>query len=364
MSAPMDQQITAASIDEVIFGEDPYALLGPAELGKLAETFFAHHYAGCPGFATAADRQAAIDPSRPETYPLMPTSVFKHAEWISVEPAAIEKWCLSSGTRGIESRIGRDQLTLDRLLGSVRAALSLIGDWFEDDLDVVHLGPPHEAAGDVWFPYVMSLTELIFPTTPCFVDGRLDHGLARETVEHSLAQGRHVGLIGPPFAMLDFCEGLDRPLPPGDGITVVSAGGWKRLDGQRLVQAEFDRKVCTALGLVDSERIRDAFNQVELNTVIAECPRRRKHIPPWVRASTRDPGDLSALPPGEPGLLSFVDLSATSYPAIFVGDDLGIVLSDPCGCGKSGDTLQILGRIQRPGERGCALELERRSQAS
>lgn len=356
----MSQQINAAAIDEIIFREQPYAALDSVEAEQLAEEFFEHHLAGCPGFAAAVERQGNVRANCPETYPLIPTSVFKHSQLVSISPAAIDKWCLSSGTRGVESRIGRDQLTLDRLLGSFRAALGLIGEWFEDELDIVHLGPSHEAAGDIWFPYVMSLAELIFPATPCFVDGKLDHRLARETVEDTLAQGRHVGLIGAPYAILEFCEGLAQPMPVNQAITVVSAGGWKRMDGQRLVQADFDAKVCAALGLDDPQRVRDAFNQVELNTVIAECRLRRKHIPPWVYACTRDPADLSARLPGEPGLVSFVDMSAFSYPAIIVGDDVGIVHSLPCPCGEPGNTLEILGRVQRPGERGCALVLEQR----
>lgn len=345
----------------MIFGEAPYAAVEPHQLDSLAEDFFLHHYSKNREFADAVERRECVVSSRPETYPLIPTSAFKHRDLLSISSRAVEKWCLSSGTLGVESRVGRDQLTLDRLLGSLRAALLLMGEWAEDELDIVHLGPSHEAAGDVWFPYVMSLAELIFPSTPCIRDGNLDHRLAQESIATAMAQGRHVGLIGAPYAILEFCRSLDAPLPENKAITVVSAGGWKRLDGQRLERTVFAGKISKALGMTDLTQIRDAFNQVELNTVIAECRLLKKHIPPWVIAIARNPVDFAPQPAGEQGLLSFVDLSAHSYPAAIIGDDIGIVQSTPCECGLPGNTLEILRRVNRQGERGCALVLEQRS---
>jgi len=83
----------------------------------------------------------------------------------------------------------------------------------------------------------------------------------------------------------------------GTGMTVLTAGGWKRFSGQRIERAVFDPRACAAFGLADESQVRDAFNQVELNTVMIECSAHRKHVPPWLYAAARDPDRLTVLRP-------------------------------------------------------------------
>ena len=102
--------------------------------------------------------------------------------------------------------------------------------------------------------------------------------------------------------------------------------------------------------------MRDTFNMVELNTVILECRYHRKHVPPWVHATTRDPRTLSPLPSGVEGVLSYLDPTPVSYPGFVFSDDLGVVFEAvECGCGRLGDVLAISRRIDRVKERVDAL---------
>jgi long-chain-fatty-acid---luciferin-component ligase len=298
--------------------------------------------------------------------PVIPTSSFKQHSVLSVAPEEISKWCVSSGTRGRQSTVGRDRRSLERLLGSIRAGISLIHSWLEDDVEVIHLGPERKEAGDIWFMYVMSLIELSFPTEH-FV--RRDHFHASEAIERIakiLKEGKQdIVVVGPPFRVQDLADAIERHqtrLDGGSRLSVVTAGGWKRLSGISVPRPEFDERISRVFGLREPTQIRDAFNQVELNTVFIECSAHRKHVPPWVYATTRDADRLRPQAVGTPGLLSYLDASAISYPAFIVTDDVGRVDEGECPCGRSGVTMTVERRLTRVSARGCALTLDKRTQ--
>ncbi|NKI19619.1 hypothetical protein HCU74_19610 [Spongiibacter sp. KMU-166] len=296
--------------------------------------------------------------------PKIPTTTFKLADIKSSDCGVIEKWCLSSGTSGLQSRIPRNRLTLDRLLGSVRSSLQLLREWHEHELKIIHLGPDNESAGDVWFPFVMGLTELLYPTASVMdSSGAIHLSTAIEEINDALATTNlHVGIIGPPFAFLQLCKfahqnnivikGLDR-------ITTVTGGGWKRLSGDMIPQVQFREMICHYLGLNSVSQVRDAFNQVELNTLIIECEHHRKHVPPWLYVQTLSPSDLQPLGDNQLGLLGYIDSSCDSYPGIIISDDIGIVSRGRCDCGRYGVFMEIVRRVERGFQGGCALALDR-----
>jgi long-chain-fatty-acid---luciferin-component ligase len=325
-----------------------------------------HHLSACPAYAAYATRMGfdvedafgRVDAL--ERVPVVPSTAFKSARVLSVPEAEVAKWCLSSGTRGTQSRVGRDTRTLDRLLGTVRAGLALLESWHEDELEIVHLGPGQEDAGDVWFPYVMSLVELLYPTRSHVRGGLLDERGAVEHLVRALDRSPHVAVVGAPFLVLALVDAIDRRglrVRGGGRVTVLTAGGWKRFADVAIPRAELDRRAIDALGLEGERQVRDAFNQVELNTVFIECSARRKHVPPWVYASTREPLRLAPQPPGTEGLLSYLDASAQSYPAMLVTDDVGVVDEGRCACGREGVTVTVSRRLERRASRGCALAL-------
>jgi len=243
----------------------------------------------------------------------------------------------------------------------VRASLGLIEEWHEEELVVINLGPGREDTGNVWFQYVMSLIELMYPTCSVVRDGVLNAAHVAALLQSVLTEGRKVGLVGPPFLVLELCQWMRERhirLERSDRITVITAGGWKRHTGAMLPRPAFERVVGEALALGAREQIRDAFNQVELNTVFMECAAQQKLVPPWVFAAARDARALAVLPPGQPGLMSYVDASAKSYPSFLVTDDVGLVRSGPCPCGRAGTRVEILRRLDTRAQKGCALAMD------
>ncbi len=331
---------------------------------------FAWHVEACPMYKRLVLRRG-IDPARVaageialEAIPLIPTSAFKRAEIRSVSEGEVVMLSRSSGTRGPISTIARDRTSLERLLGSVRAGASLIHAWDEDEIEMVHLGPDRAAAGEVWFPYVMSLVELLYPTRHRLVGGAFDVDAAIGDVRSLLDERAHVGVIGPPFLVAELIRRITErkeTIQAGARLTVITAGGWKRFTGAQIQRQEFEARVCEAFHLSGAAQVRDAFNQVELNTVCMECRAHKKHVPAWVHATTREPDGLTALPRGELGLLSFMDASARSYPAFLVTDDVGVVEEGTCACGRVGTTVEIHRRLTSRAQRGCALAIERRT---
>lgn len=356
-----DMTDCAGSIDRLIFETDIFSSeFGSCDLTEISRSFFDHHYNGNAVFARLVDRSKGVDPERPYTYPAIPTSVFKSLDLFSIPADEIELWSTSSGTSGTISRVARDRITLDRLLGNLDAGLRLLGDWHEDEIEIVHLGPSHENAGNVWFAYVMSLAELLHPCTSFAQRGIIDFAAAHRRVMDALADNVEIALIGAPFAIFDFCN-YARSLSgceASDRLTVMTAGGWKRRNGERFAPDGFRRFVQETWNLASDTQIRDAFNQVELNSVAFECEFHRKHLPPWLFAQVRSPYTLEPLEDGATGLLSYVDLSVTSYPCSILADDLGRVSGDACPCGRPGRLLSIERRVERGFARGCAHTLE------
>lgn len=369
MTDVLDYQVLDAvrPIDRAVFG-NAWSLPDDVDARlELVRSSCAEHLEACPPYARfAAKRGFSLDDLRTSAdlhlVPQIPTAAFKRdVPILSCAPDDVAKRCTSSGTLGRRSEVHRDRTTIERLLGSVRQGIDLIGELFEDDVAVLNLGPDHEEAGELWFAYVMSLVELVLPTVHAVRGGSFDpHGSSR--VLDSL-RGRYsrVVLIGPPSLVLEVADASPasaRPPAGVDELTVVTAGGWKRHTGAVLDRDEFTDTVASRLRLTEAHQVRDAFNQVELNTVLLECEQRRKHVPPWLEVIVRDPMTLLPVGLGEPGLLSYLDPTATSYPCFLIADDLGVVEAGPCPCGWHGRTLAITRRVKRKEQWGCALKMD------
>lgn len=333
---------------------------------RLVYEAFERHLRSSPTYRAYAARHGvttASDVSNPELLPVIPTDAFKHQTVLSGEARDVIKWCRSSGTLGSVSTVPRDRASLERLIGSVRVGLQLLDEWQEHELEVLNLGPHRREAGDVWFAYVMSLVEVLYSTTHYVGHGVLDVDRAMLDLEHHLDSVPHVGVVGPPFFVWALAERIrDRRtrINAGGRLTILTAGGWKRASGQTISRPEFTAGLVDGFGLDRADQVRDAFNQVELNTVFLECAGGAKHVPPWVVAVARDPRDLAPVAHGEVGLLSFLDASAASYPGFIVGDDVGTVQEGPCACGRDAVVIDVIRRVERLEAKGCSLTIDGR----
>jgi hypothetical protein len=75
-----------------------------------------------------------------------------------------------------------------------------------------------------------------------------------------------------------------------------------------------------------------------------------KRIPPWVRTRVLDPETMAEVAEGTPGLLVHYDLANLEIPLAIQTEDIGR---------RTGDRLQLDGRLLGSEPRGCSLTFER-----
>jgi hypothetical protein len=169
------------------------------------------------------------------------------------------------------------------------------------------------------------------------------------------AANRPVLIFGSPFLVKDSCLRLIEagaiPLPAHSML--ISGGGWKSFEGERISRAGLLQLVEEALGIPPSHVI-DAYSTSELNCVFSSCAHGLYHVPPLVKPVILD--DLLTVVPGDDvtGRFGFLDPFATSYPGFVITGDLARLVRRHCSCGLSGWALA--GEIQRApdGEvKGC-----------
>jgi Acyl-protein synthetase, LuxE len=179
-------------------------------------------------------------------------------------------------------------------------------------------------------------------------------------LREAVAGNRRVAVFGPPFQVAELCarvraEGTGLRLPPGS--SVLTGGGWKLNEHERVTQAELAERVDGALG-VPRPYLVDAYSTAELNCVLVSCGEGRYHVPPLIEAVVVDDLFMTVHGDDVTGRLGFLDPFARSYPGFFVTGDIGRLVCGGCKCGLSGPAF--VGEIRRaPSEEttGCAAVL-------
>ncbi|MEU3918042.1 hypothetical protein [Streptomyces sp. NPDC029004] len=362
-----------AELDRLIFEDDDWWAMPSADQAALRHRFItaavAHHLEHNADFRTFAESSGftLADLGAPGSLvrvPQFPTRMFKRVEVRSV-PAADCDVFKSSGTSGTQSMVWRDEPSLERLAGSLRPEgdiwRTLYGDVdLDDDGQMVHLGPNRREADGVWISYIMTLVEMFAATRSYVADGVLRLRDVVRDLEGALADGKFVCVAGPPVFMAELLRHMSDntiKLSAGDRMAVITGGGWKKNESTKLDPDRLRSLAMDTFGLASAQQVRDVFNQVELNTAFIECEHHRKHVPPWVEVIVRDPRDLSPVPAGQVGLMSYLDPTARSYPCFLLAEDFGSAETDNCPCGRAGTTVHIDRRMRTSSHHGCALRL-------
>lgn len=295
--------------------------------------------------------------------PVLSSGLFKKIA-IRTQTGSPARACLSSGTRGTQSVVYRDETTIERFVGTVLSGLRKAG-LHSNSREGFILAPAVDDSPGTWFTYVLGLTEMLYDTR-FYVSEETFRPEALYRDLRTRAADSHPVIVGPPSLVLEFLNWMayrEVRLDLGDADGhVVTAGGWKSFTGH-ISREELTSRIGEYLR-IGPRACRDAFNMVELNTVIFECAERRKHLPPWLTVLVRDPRTLEVLPAGDTGILSYLDPTATSYPCFILSDDFGVLREDPCPCGERGQTLEITRRIAVIEERGCSRKMSHYAVAS
>lgn len=291
--------------------------------------------------------------------PLVPAGAFKRMPEVLRTPGKDVVDTTSSGTQGTVSRIPRDNTTMMRFFASVAAGTKELLDLEHSETMVYSIGPTIRESRHLWISYVMAGVSVLHDTDFYVADGQLQ---AKRLMDDLRTASPHVPslIVGPPPMLWDLTRKAAESggLPSHPRRYVITIGGWKRRSGEMVERKMFDAHVSKTLGLAGTSHVRDAFNMVELNTIILECEHHTKHCPPWLYVTARDPWTLKATAERESGVLGYLDPTPTSFPGMILSEDFGWVERKfACPCGVVSDTLHIERRINRLESRGCAMKI-------
>jgi long-chain-fatty-acid---luciferin-component ligase len=296
--------------------------------------------------------------------PLIPVRAFKGPDarsLLSVPLEAIDLEVQSSGTGGIPSVARRDALTTTR---ACLALLALYREFFGIAGGAgLFLCPSSAEAPEMGMVKVFNLFAGLLDDRAYLV--RKFTFDPDEAVLYLRTwagrQTRHV--LGPPFMVARFLRHLEAKelrLPLDPGSFVVTLGGWKRFNRERIGRAALERALQASLDL-RSGSCRDMYGLIESNLLAVECAYGRKHVPPWGHITVRDLHDPAAeVPPGQVGILGILDALGRSYPGFVLTEDMGRI--EPgmvCPCGRTGQVLSCVGRLNKAEPGCCAVTIER-----
>ena len=333
---------------------------------RLIKDSFEYHYINCDDYRNYC-KALKTEPAMIENYddlvkiPLITSSVFKKKNVLSTSENLIVKKCTSSGTQGVISVVNRDEVTLNRFLGSVEETVDQM--FHLDDSLFLNLGPSTDEAEDLWFSYVMSITDMIFPSLNFVVNDVFYPDRVIDSLMMFKDSYETLTITGAPIMyirLLEYMEKNDITIEFGNKVFIITAGGWKKFSGEAISKDELYTKLKKSFIDLEETSIRDVLNMVELNTIWPECESKIKHVPPWVKVIIRSPYDMTPLDNNEMGLISFLDPTSTSYPSFILTSDFGkIVVEDECECGLKGTGIEIIRRVTKGQARGCALKMDK-----
>jgi long-chain-fatty-acid---luciferin-component ligase len=324
-----------------------------------------HLRTGTPYAGYAARLDFGLDllasPGALDRVPVIPSMLFKRAGVAVKHPeSGSTLLTTSSGTQGGISQIPRDDLTLRRFFASIGNLSNEMLEIENPSLRVFNLGPDVKEAPHLWIAYVMAGVSAMLPHGRHYVEG--DTFLLEELLRDlRKLEGERIVVIGPPPILHDLSRAMaarDQRASVAPDSVITTIGGWKRRAGERIERGRFNAGLAEVFGLSPAQ-VRDTFNMVELNTVLMECREQRFHVPPWLYVRARSPATLAVLPPGESGVLGYLDPTARSYPGFILSDDLGTVEeSASCACGRRSDIVRLERRLNTMESRGCALKMD------
>jgi len=276
-------------------------------------------------------------------------------------PAAAEATYVTSGTSSGGERRGRHhvpRVALYRAAALPNLRAHLVRE--DGPLAVLSLIPsPAEAPGS-------SLSGMMGFVAEAWGDpvrwvGHPERGADLAALRGAATEARELGrpalVAGTAFAFVHLLDAMARSgeilaLPAGSRI--METGGFKGR-ARAVERDELYGALESRLGIPPSRMVNE-YGMTELLSQLYEPVLREgagaagRHVaPPWLKVRALDPGTLTPLPAGEPGLLAFFDLANAGSVSHILTQDMGTV---------SADGVRLQGRAEGAEPRGCSLAVE------
>ncbi len=296
--------------------------------------------------------------------PVISTQAFKSGlDLLSVPSDDITIINKSSGTSGTPSLVPRDQITVNRFKQSIKQIIKNIQPIHQGFLAM--MSPSFEEYKDLTMAYMSQVGCELADNYEFYMK---NFTFNPEDVVKSLNKisDRPIWIGGGPMLIMSLANWILNTGQKIETLTelsgISSGGGFKNYTGETISRQKYNDIVSRAFG-VNEKNIRDAYGMTELNAFAMECENHKKHLPPWIHVSIRNPADFNEeLAPGQEGLPVFLDPLAHSYPGFIIADDvasMALTKDQKCTCGKHGPAFSInVRRATGAEEKGCGRQVD------
>ena len=320
-----------------------------------------HHMEHCAAYAGMM-KALNYDADRVRTasdVPFIPVRLFKELELMSIPREQIFKTMTSSGTSG--QAVSRIYVDRETAMAQQKVMIRILGDHLGSKrLPILVIDSPgvirdrfrFSARGAAIIGLQVMAREMTFVLRE---DMSLDEAALAAFLE-KYGSGKFL-IFGFTFMVWQYLYKALRNSDRQDDLSagwLMTGGGWKKLNSDAVTQAEFQRRMTEAFGIV---HFLDHYGMVEqTGCIYTECACHHLHASIFSDVFVRDPADFSLCAHGEEGILQTVSVLPRSYPGhSLLTEDRGVILGeDDCPCGRKGKYIQILGRMQSAELRGCS----------
>lgn len=170
-----------------------------------------------------------------------------------------------------------------------------------------------------------------------------------------------ISVLTPPVlfvACMDILEQQGKRFDFGERAWIITVGGWKTREQERLSSEDFRKRVTEILGIPETNQM-DGYGMVEMNATFLTCPEGHYyHIPvTYLKPLVLD-SDLELVGYGERGRFAFLDSLAHTYPGFVMSGDEVRLLEHCPACDRPGLVLDHdIGRLSSEEMRGCAAQV-------
>lgn len=134
--------------------------------------------------------------------------------------------------------------------------------------------------------------------------------------------------------------------------TLFHSGGWKKLENISVDNNTFKKTLVNHFGI---KNIHNFYGMVEqVGSIYVECSEGLLHTPNFSEIVIRGQ-HMQVCDNNELGLIQTLSMLPKSYPGhSILTEDLGIRVTDECGCGRRGTAFTVSGRLKKAEIRGCS----------
>lgn len=330
-----------------------------------------HHAQHCAFYAELLKRerfdiQSLISADDCARIPVLPASLFKYHEILSLPRDSIRIHATSSGTQGQKSQVFIDDETLrlgtgmvvrcfayHRLISPIPTNYIMLGYEPSDDNS---MGAVKTAMGVTRFAPALHREFVLKKTADGYLPDWFGVLAALKRYEKQRLPVRFVGFPAFLHRLLTALEKEKLSFRLNRLSLVLLGGGWKQFSDAKIDKSALYAMAEERLG-IPAVRCRDFYSAVEHPIAYAECAHHHMHVPAWSRVFVRDVGTLEPLDYDQPGFLSFVSPLVSSAPltSILMGDLAVLREGRSCGCGIQTPYFEVLGRAGTSPLRNCAV---------